>query len=419
MRIIWHSVAPMVATGYGTQTRVLVRELRRRGHDVIVSATYGIGGHSCVTEDGIPVLPIGANPYRYGNDSIRQHVHRFRPDLVVTFLDVWVLDPETWRPLPWAALVPVDSDPLMERNHKALEACRWPVAMSRFGERVLKEAGFVPHYCPLCYDPAEYSPMDREEARRQLQADRGCDLTGKYIVAVTSANVGSNGRKNFPEIFKAWAEFSKRHWDARLYLHTDTTGKVQGGDDLERMARMFGCDLDTIIIPDQYRYAFSAYPAEFLRCVYNAADCYLNPSRSEGFGLPIVEAQACGCPVLVTAFAAGAELCFGGMLLEGEMQFQAGMCQQMHVGSQAIMAGLEWMYENRGNEAQRARAIEGAKTYELGRIMDEYMMPMLAAIAAEKEREETPEDPEGVLGLVMPDLSRVQVTEHGGTIETV
>jgi glycosyltransferase involved in cell wall biosynthesis len=32
--------------------------------------------------------------------------------------------------------------------------------------------------------------------------------------------------------------------------------------------------------------------------LYNAADCFAFPSFAEGFGLPVLEAQACGCPVV-------------------------------------------------------------------------------------------------------------------------
>lgn len=35
--------------------------------------------------------------------------------------------------------------------------------------------------------------------------------------------------------------------------------------------------------------------------LYNLADCYLYPSLYEGFGLPILEAQACGCPVITSS----------------------------------------------------------------------------------------------------------------------
>ena len=37
-----------------------------------------------------------------------------------------------------------------------------------------------------------------------------------------------------------------------------------------------------------------------LPAVYNLADCFVLPSFYEGFGIPILEAQACGCPVIIS-----------------------------------------------------------------------------------------------------------------------
>jgi len=42
--------------------------------------------------------------------------------------------------------------------------------------------------------------------------------------------------------------------------------------------------------------------------VYNAMDAFILLSRGEGFGLPILEAQACGTPVVVTDWTACREL---------------------------------------------------------------------------------------------------------------
>ncbi|WP_367027021.1 glycosyltransferase [Methylococcus sp. ANG] len=42
---------------------------------------------------------------------------------------------------------------------------------------------------------------------------------------------------------------------------------------------------------------------EDLRALYSLADTLIFPSLQEGFGWPIIEAQACGCPVVTSNIA--------------------------------------------------------------------------------------------------------------------
>jgi glycosyltransferase involved in cell wall biosynthesis len=65
---------------------------------------------------------------------------------------------------------------------------------------------------------------------------------------------------------------------------------------------------DTSRLPQPARYIGRVSDAE-LKALYQAAGCFVFPSRYEGFGLPAVEAMACGCPVVAADISALREAC--------------------------------------------------------------------------------------------------------------
>ena len=66
-------------------------------------------------------------------------------------------------------------------------------------------------------------------------------------------------------------------------------------------------------IPRAAHYAGRVSDAE-LRALYQQAVCLVLPSRYEGFGLPAVEAMACGCPVVAARIPALVETCGGAAI---------------------------------------------------------------------------------------------------------
>lgn len=50
---------------------------------------------------------------------------------------------------------------------------------------------------------------------------------------------------------------------------------------------------------------------EELRGLYSLATCYVHPSIAEGFGLPVLEAMACGCPVVCSGSTSLGEIAAG------------------------------------------------------------------------------------------------------------
>jgi glycosyltransferase involved in cell wall biosynthesis len=83
-------------------------------------------------------------------------------------------------------------------------------------------------------------------------------------------------------------------------------------------------------IPDAFEFSFHPSDAE-LRRLYSGSAALLYPSRYEGFGLPPLEAMACGCPVVATRVGAVPEYAVdrdNALLVEpGDVE---GMAEGLH-----------------------------------------------------------------------------------------
>jgi glycosyltransferase involved in cell wall biosynthesis len=102
-----------------------------------------------------------------------------------------------------------------------------------------------------------------------------------------------------------------------LYVHADPAANV-GGFDLGLLARVCGIPPEKITFANRDKYRVGYSQAE-LAALYSAADVLLAPSYGEGFGVPTIEAQACGTRVIGSSWAATADLVAeDGWLVEGQ-----------------------------------------------------------------------------------------------------
>jgi FkbM family methyltransferase len=410
MKLLWQSDARRSPGGYGNQTNLFVPALKKAGHDPAIFAFWGCEGSPQVDEDGIVTLPRLRD--HYGNDIIDAHMAHVQAELLITLIDPWVLDPTVYGKLPWCSYAPIDSAPVRPENVESLRAARWIWAMSRFGEEQLHAAGLENvTYVPHGVDTEVFKPISRDEARARLGKALGVDLAGKYLIVMNAANKGMPSRKGFSEALEAFKAFSEERPDTLLYIHTEPFG-VWGGEHLPTMVESLKLDPTRVLYPNHYRYITGMLPAKYLNDVYNAGDVLLSPSHGEGFGIPIVEAQAAGCPVIVTDFSAMSELVFSGHAVPGTRMWMLPGMQWCIPSISSLIWSLGIFYRDRNGEAPRNQARAGALQYDYRRVFSEYMLPAVDRMAREIQR-----DKESLRIVEIPARSRYASPEPGSPIK--
>ena len=176
MKINWFSNSPWSPTGYGNQTRMFAGRLKDAGHEMTITAFYGLEG-GILHWNGIPVYPRANHPY--GQDIMFANAAHAKSDLIVALLDAWVLEPKNKiKDIPLAMWYPVDSEPIPAAVAYKIEQADFRIAFSRFGEQQTNMAGMDCYYVPHGVDTKTYKPVPQAEAREKLQIDDDVFLVG-------------------------------------------------------------------------------------------------------------------------------------------------------------------------------------------------------------------------------------------------
>jgi len=380
--ILFASNSPGLGTGYGTQTAQVVRRLTQAGAKVALASNYGHEG-ALSSWEGLKVFPRGFD--LHSNDIIPAHFHAWNGEngerddaLLMTLYDVWVFNGKQWDTVPSiASWLPIDHLPVPPA---VLAWCQrpnvTPIAMSQFGctmlERAEVEHLYVPHAVEKVYRPTEAFAWDSERLTGRAFMEIPEDA---YVISVVSANKGKlPNRKAFPEMFLAAGEVMRQHDDVWLYVHTENRGAM-GGIDLLELAAATGVPAARLRFVDQYAFRMNL-PPELMAAIYTATDVLLQTSMSEGFGIPAIEAQACGTPVIVTNFSAQPELVGDGWIVDGQPFWdchQRGWMVTPNVDQ--ITASLQEAYQR--GRGRSDKAIEFASQYDADYVFDHYWLPAL------------------------------------------
>lgn len=377
MKIHWLSNAAWGGTGYSNQTRVFLPRLQALGHELSMTAFWGLEG-APLTWKGIKVYPRGN--HLYGQDIAGANAAHAKADILISLMDAWVCEPRLYGDMPWVPWFPVDSEPLSPRVREQVNQAFARIVYSKFATKMMDDAGLNYHYVPHGVDTSVYH--ERENAREYVHFPKD-----RYIVGMVAANKGNPSRKAFVENITAFAQFQKKHPDAWLYLHTSTSenGENAGVNLVELIGSLGMVRGRDYQFCDQYNYLVS-YSDEYMAHAYSAMDVHLLVSMGEGFGIPILEAQACGTPVIVGDWTSMPELCFSGWKIPKTeaAPFWTPLAAYQYIPRiGAIVDALEMAYHR--STSYRKDAVKGARLYDAERVTEKYWKPTLETIATQVE----------------------------------
>lgn len=169
---------------------------------------------------------------------------------------------------------------LMDRSIRSLRSARRLICVSRWSAvQVSQILEIDPARLTVVYNGLDHRlfyPRSRLESRRRF----GLPDDAKIIL-----NVGSEiKRKNLDLVFRSFKRLTLREPRVRLVRLGEKTAFYDG--------------LIKDLSLDDSVFYFDKLKDDEVPCLYSACDVLVVPSYEEGFGFPIIEAQACGIPVI-------------------------------------------------------------------------------------------------------------------------
>lgn len=259
----------------------------------------------------IPSKPLSKKDNEYW-DEMKSICEHFKPDKILTIHDIWTIPLVSHNQLNVSMYcwLPIHYDPPEKQTISHLEHFDGVLSTSLWGKGVLSKYHNNVHYIPhpidsIYYDGVFSNSQRKQEIRKLLSIPQNA-----FVILVVARNSEKSNRKGFNTMINVFAHYKKnKNPLAHMHMHVNIVGAV----DIQGIANHHGVE-SCITCSDQNKLLSSEYTSKDVRDMYIMSDILLNASAAEGFGLPLIEAQACGLPVMGTNCTAISENVLMGKL---------------------------------------------------------------------------------------------------------
>tara|TARA_R110002074_G_scaffold361001_2_gene533977 strand:+ start:644 stop:1942 length:1299 start_codon:yes stop_codon:yes gene_type:complete len=382
IKVLTISDMPLSPSGVGTQTKYMIEALLKTGKFQVRSLGGAIKHPSYNPiktnewQDDWIMFPVNG----YGSpELLRSILRQEKPDILWFMTDprffgwLWEMENEIRPLLPMVYYHVWDNYPYPTFNQKFYESNDFIATISKVTDDIVKTVApnTKSQYIPHAVDSDIFKPVEDKEPLEALKKEIFGDFydPDKFVFFWNNRNAR---RKQSGSLIFWFNDFLEKVGKDKACLVMHTEIKDQNGQDLQAIIKELGLTNGEVL------FSQTKVPPDKLAMMYNMADCTVNISDAEGFGLATLESLSCGTPIIVSMT--------GGL----QEQIRApGTKEEYGVGikpaSKAIIGSqqIPWIYEDRLNGEDVVEALETMyfmskeKRTELGlagrkHVMDNY-----------------------------------------------